>query len=388
MSKRLVVCCDGTWNTPDQLSGGRPAPTNVAKVALAVAPTDSAGRVQRLHYQRGVGTAKGERIRGGAFGFGLSRDVCDTYRFLVRNFEPGDELFFFGFSRGAYTARSTVGLVRNAGILRREHVERVDEAYALYRSKNNRTHPKTVESELFRRTYSHETRIRFLGVWDTVGSLGIPFSGSRVVNLINRRWQFHDTVLSSTVDAAFHALAIDEKRGPFRPALWQEARGTSGQRREQVWFTGAHCDVGGGTRDPALSEIALLWMVDRARSCGLAFSADAFAPLTPGSEAQRHSGKVVAPDARGPIHESRKGPYRLLQSFIRPLGVTDAEHEYAASSAVERHKETAGYRPQNLVTYLGNARHRIMPVTSELPDRVVHHSGPHEGVARSGSAAG
>jgi uncharacterized protein (DUF2235 family) len=169
----------------------------------------------------GVGTTRGERIRGGAFGFGLSRDIRDTYRFLVQNFEPGDELFFFGFSRGAFTARSTVGLIRNSGILGREHADRVDEAYALYRSRSSQTHPRSVEA-LFRRSYSHETRIRFIGVWDTVGALGVPLSGLRLLNLINRRWQFHHTDLSTTVDGAFQALAIDEKRGPFQPTIWAQ----------------------------------------------------------------------------------------------------------------------------------------------------------------------
>ena len=114
MPKRLVVCCDGTWNTPDQLRDGRRAPTNVTKVALNVAPKDFSGQDQRTFYHRGVGTNRRERIRGGAFGFGLSRDVRGTYRFLVQAFEPGDELFFFGFSRGTFTARSTVGFVRTA----------------------------------------------------------------------------------------------------------------------------------------------------------------------------------------------------------------------------------------------------------------------------------
>ena len=120
----------------------------------------------------------GERIRGGAFGFGLSRDVCDTYRFLVQNYEPGDELFFFGFSRGAFTARSTVGLVRNAGILRPEHVDRVSEAYALYRSRTNTKTPRGREATLFRRSYSYEPRIRFVGVWDTVGASESRLMGS------------------------------------------------------------------------------------------------------------------------------------------------------------------------------------------------------------------
>ncbi len=108
MSKLLVLCCDGTWNIPDQRS-----PTNITKIALAIAPKDKNGREQRTFYGLGVGAHRWQRIRGGAFGVGLSRDVRDAYRFLVENFEPGDELFFFGFSRGAFTARSTAGFVRN-----------------------------------------------------------------------------------------------------------------------------------------------------------------------------------------------------------------------------------------------------------------------------------
>ena len=157
--------------------------------------------------------------------FGLSRDVCDTYRFLVQNYEPGDELFFFGFSRGAFTARSTVGLVRNAGILRQEHVDRVSEAYALYRSRTKTNTPRGREATLFRRSYSYEPRIRFIGVWDTVGALGIPLDGFRLISLLNKRWEFHNTELSTSVDAAYQALAIDEKRGPFKPALWKTQEG-------------------------------------------------------------------------------------------------------------------------------------------------------------------
>src|SRR3954470_17593333 len=131
MSKRLVICCDGTWNTPDQERNGQACPTNVTKFALAVADTADDGKEQRVFYHRGVGTSRSERIRGGAFGFGLSRNVKDAYRFIVDNYEPGDELYLFGFSRGAFTARSTAGFVRNAGILRRECADLVDDAYAL-----------------------------------------------------------------------------------------------------------------------------------------------------------------------------------------------------------------------------------------------------------------
>jgi uncharacterized protein (DUF2235 family) len=363
MSKRIVVCCDGTWNTPDQLRGGQPVPTNVSKVALAVAPKDPTDREQRMFYHRGVGTNRWEHIRGGGFGFGLSRDVRDTYRFLVQNFEPGDKLFFFGFSRGAFTARSTVGFIRNCGILRREHADRVDEAYALYRSRKSRTHPGSIEAQLFRRSYSYETRIHFIGVWDTVGALGIPLSGLRLINVLNRRWQFHDTDLSAIVDEAFQALAIDEKRGPFQPAIWTPpAANADHQRLEQVWFAGVHSDVGGGYPDPALAEIALLWMVDRARDCGLVFESDAFTPLPPGGdEVLRHTYRYVAPNVLEQLHESRKGFYRLSRPFIRRLGATDEDHEYVASTAVERQQRMQAYASPGLVSYL-RGPHQIMKV--------------------------
>src|SRR3954453_2699431 len=117
MPKRLVICCDGTWNTEDQEGAGR-SPTNVTRLFKDIAKQDDQGVEQKPFYHPGVGTKRGERLRGGAFGFGLSKDVKDSYKFIVENFEPGDELFFFGFSRGAFTARSTAGLVRNSGVLR------------------------------------------------------------------------------------------------------------------------------------------------------------------------------------------------------------------------------------------------------------------------------
>lgn len=346
MSKRLVLCCDGTWNTPDQVSKGRPCPTNVTKLALAVADTAEDGTKQCLFYHRGVGTSRWDRLIGGAFGFGLSRNVKDTYRFIVETFEPGDELFFFGFSRGAFTARSTAGLVRNAGILRREHADRLEEAYALYRDRL--AHPRGTESQLFRRSYSYETPIHFIGVWDTVGALGIPLSGLRLINAFNRRWQFHDVDLSTTVRAAFQALAIDEKRGPFKPAIWRQQDNAGDQRLEQVWFSGVHCDVGGGYQDASLADVALLWLAARARTCGLSLRPNGF-PVPP---AATTFDVVVDPDPMGRLHESRKAFYRLLPPFVRPIGETDPVHEYAASTAILRTTEDSGYRPPGLISYL------------------------------------
>ena len=293
--KRLIVCCDGTWNRADQTS-----PTNVVKLKAAVAERDADGVVQRVHYEPGVGTRPRERFVGGGLGVGLSQNVRSCYRFLVDSYEPGDELYFFGFSRGAFTARSTAGFVRNAGILRREERGRVDEAYALYRSRDDARKPSGATAERFRADYSHpDTPIHFIGVWDTVGSLGIPIP--LLPSFITRRWTFHDTELSRSVRNAYHALAIDEQRGPFKPTLWTQHPEAHDQVLQQRWFAGVHCDVGGGYPETALSEIPLQWIADSARDCGLALDLE------------------VAGDPLGPLHDSCTGFYRRLPRHVRQL---------------------------------------------------------------------
>src|SRR5512144_414625 len=165
MPKRLVVAFDGTWSTADQrMIDGRPSPTNVTRVAEAIADKDNNGNAQIPYYGPGVGSIPGERLRGGIFGWGLSREIKRAYQFLVETYEPGDELYFFGYSRGAYMARSTVGFVRNSGILRPRHISGLDEAYDLYRNRDDKTRPTAVASQLFRRSYSYpeSTRVRFM----------------------------------------------------------------------------------------------------------------------------------------------------------------------------------------------------------------------------------
>jgi uncharacterized protein (DUF2235 family) len=349
MGKRLVVCCDGTWNRPDQLFNGVAAPTNVSKLALAVARQDDEGTDQRVFYQPGVGTRRWERLRGGAFGVGLSRNVRECYRFLVECYEPGDELYFFGFSRGAFTARSTVGMVRNSGILRSQHLDRVNDAYRLYRSKEDPTRPDGLEAQMFRRMFAHpETTIRFVGVWDTVGALGIPIDGIRLP-LIAKRWSFHDTRLSRYVQFAYQALAIDEHRGPFEPTLWERHEEAEGQTLQQVWFAGVHSDVGGGYSEPALAEIPLLWMRDRAAATGLAFVQDRLMAAGDGLDAkQRHLGIQVAPDALGTAHDSLTGLYRLFRRCRRPI---QGDGVSVANTAVLR-RDQSDYDPPTLAEYL------------------------------------
>ena len=328
--KRLVVCCDGTWNRPDQVDRGKVRPSNVAKMALAVAPRDPAGITQLVYYHTGVGTGRRDRIRGGAFGWGLSKNIKDAYLYLVANYEPGDELFLFGFSRGAYTVRSLAGLVRNCGLLLREHAGRLDQGYALYRRRDKDSHPTSIESQLFRKSYSNEVRITCIGVWDTVGALGIP------VRPVSRWYRFHDVKLSSYVDNAFQALAIDERRRPFKPSIWEQQEHASRQRVEQRWFPGVHTNVGGGYEDSGLSDTAFTWMKDRAAECGLAVDAG-------------YLKESIRPNVLGELRNSMTVLYRLFIPWLRPIAPRrqSPTFETVDASAYEREARLP-YRPKNL----------------------------------------
>ncbi len=342
------------------MSQGVAAPTNVAKISLALADQDDEGNPQLLHYEAGVGTRRSERLLGGVFGVGLSRNVQECYRFLVENYEPGDKLYFFGFSRGAFTARSTVGLVRNSGILRPKHRHLVKEAYALYRRPDKDSQPSGIAAELFRRSHSYsEIYVDFIGVWDTVGALGIPIDGFRPP-FLSRLWSFHDTKLSRYVLNAYHALAIDERRRPFKPTLWVQQDDSQGQTLEQVWFAGVHSDIGGGYTDVGLSEIALLWMAEKARSCGLALKPDHLVPTeTNVDTTARRQGIQVAPNYAAPLHNSRKGIYLLQSAYDRRLAGDNGagvDGGALASSAKTRYDEDERYRPPGLSDWLATGK--------------------------------
>ncbi|SDP49038.1 Uncharacterized alpha/beta hydrolase domain [Arthrobacter sp. ok909] len=383
--KRLVLCCDGTWSIPDQMDGNAPCPTNVTKFALGVANRDKNGVEQRVFYHRGIGTGRWGRIRGGAFCAGLSRDVQDVYRFIVENYQPGDELYFVGFSRGAFTARSTAGFVRKAGVLRRRFVDLIGVSYDFYRNRSDITKPSSIEAGFFRRSYSHdEAPIHCIAVWDTVGALGIPLNGMRWVNLFNRRYQFHDTELSSKVKFAFHALAIDEKRGPFTPTLWTQQPNAVEQTLKQVWFAGTHSDVGGGYRNATLADVCLMWMVEQVTSAGLEFLLDAFPKTAPPNAPE----PVILADPKplGPLHESRTWPWwRLLPASPRTLGEKDPGHEAVAKAAIDRlnwdpkqldgsEKLDKKYEPGNQRKYLASKHSVIETVCG--PPQVGPPAGP------------
>ena len=256
------------------------------------APAAPDGTAQVVFYDSGVGTEGGwtSRIWGGAFGKGINKDIEDAYRFLMLNYEPGDDIFLFGFSRGAFTARSTAGLLRNSGLLRKPHAARFKDALDLYRRPD--AHPDSDEAQRFRQAYAQEVEIAFIGVWDTVGALGVP--GFRGLRFRKKLYAFHDVELSGRVRRGYQALALDERRKPFAPSIW-EAKPKDGQVVEQVWFAGVHSAVGGGNRDTGLSGVAFLWMKEKAESGGLAFDDEAVQAF-------------VRPDPLGSLHDN--GPWR------------------------------------------------------------------------------
>ena len=351
-TKKIVIFCDGTWNSADQSKDGDPCPTNVVKLALRVG-RHGEDKHQVVYYGQGVGTGGSiDKLTGGAFGDGLDDNLHAAYRFLVLNYEPGDDIYLFGFSRGAYTARSLVGMIRKCGILGLKFAGKYHSALTLYCDPQ---HPNDAGPQNFRKSFcvcgNDEIPIRFLGVWDTVGALGIPVRGLR--SLTAHKYKFHDVQLSGSVQCAYQALAIDERRAPFEAARWAYEP-KANQKVVQTWFVGAHSDVGGGypVAESGLSDIALGWMQEKAFQSGLHFdpSVEAAFPLSPNPLAD--------------IHDSKTGLYNLTPGIDRVIGMaakkdqqpddntsdidaTQSVHE----SATQRWDSDKDYRPKNLRNY-------------------------------------
>lgn len=352
--KRLIVCSDGTWNVRDQQdkTTGKRRPTNVTKVARAVLPRSTKGVEQVVFYDEGIGTSGGfEKLTGGAFGVGIDKNICDLYRNIVYNYADGDEIFLFGFSRGAFTVRSLAGFMQLVGLVDKDADYWVPEVFACYHRGERPGAPKW--DELFRRIGTDRRPcppITFVGVWDTVGALGPPGFLGQIFG--RRKYAFHEVGLTPSIEHAYHALAIDERRKPFSPSVFKRPPDWQGTL-EQAWFPGAHADIGGGETPDGLANEALHWMVEKAEQHGLevdnaylAHFRDCF---------------------NGTFHESMSGAYRVLGEYRRPIG-TEGNDERLHRAAVDRHLLLAcNYRPPNLMAYF--AQHQGAPAyqTTRVP---------------------
>lgn len=294
--------------------------------------TDTSGIKQDKWYEDGLGTKWYNKFRGGAFGVGLSEKIQEGYKYLLNAFDEGDQIFIFGFSRGAYSARSLVGLIRNAGLLKQQHIGLISEAYSLYRTRDDGADSEN--AKFFRKQYSREVTIHFLGIWDTVGALGIPIESFEWFN--KSYYQFHDTELSGIVKNAFHAIAIDEHRKNYHCTLW-DPKEKPNQQMEQIWFSGAHSDIGGGYADNSLSDISLRWMMEKAQNCGLALDQNKIPDLP--------QGIPLITDSYGRF---LRGMYSIIeQRYFRTIGATTYGQESIDNTVMERTTRDLNYRPRN-----------------------------------------
>jgi len=337
--KRLIVCCDGTWNNPQEEENGIVAPTNVVKLYNALADEDLSGVKQLRYYHPGLGGEDSgivDEILGGALGIGIGRHISSAYHWLGNNYEEGDEIYLYGFSRGAFTVRSLGGML-GKGLLDLRDVasdnswKRVKKVYEKgYRKSSSIT--KWAEDDWRFFNNREKMPIHFIGVWDTVGALGIP-DDLEILNIFDnkKKWQFHDTKLGDNVTSARHAMAMDEIRSMFSVTRWTNASECNDAL--EVWFPGAHSDVGGGYAHTDLSNGALKWMIDESRAKGLFF--------------REETDELILDNSLGVMHNSYKGIFSKLRSRPRNLPEVSRinQDKFHSSVFIRQEKSPLEYPP-------------------------------------------
>lgn len=368
-AKLLALFFDGTWNdTGDN--------TNVWRLKTLCADTDAGGREQLTYYDRGV-----NGLWGGSFGKGLIDNVLQSYEWLVEHYNNGDDIFIFGFSRGAYTARSLAGFVAKQGLLRRGSPLGVGQIYERYKRPNigtiyqlqdqiNRAEPASVTLEdRWTLKYSQQVVIKMVGVWDTVGALGVP--AFHIPGVSSSTLGFLHTGLRQSIQNAYHAVAIDEHRGKFAPTLWTKLSTTVSNPRpiqevEQRWFVGAHANVGGGYRSDPLSQPSLRWMMSKAKSLGLCFMEDSVVDSMDNAKIADSYG-----DFLHGIYRRFKAPYyRIINTAPMPTGKPNETelpiNETIDVSVFNRWREDASYRPPNLLSWVSERNANINLLTTSV----------------------
>lgn len=369
--RRLAVFLDGTWNDPGDN-------TNVWRLRSMLSRTDDHGVEQLPYYDMGVGTKWYNKLRGGATGAGLSKNIREAYQWLVENYDDGDEIYVFGFSRGAFTARSLAGMISKCGLLLPGSPMPVSQVYERYWRKDARAIyrlPKSVDGDSdlpledkWIVTYSQRVRIKFIGVWDTVGALGVNVIPTR--SEARGEFERHFVRLSRSYDNAYQAMALDEHRKAYPVSRWYRFIPQAAPDKphnappdvEQRWFIGAHSNVGGGYRDDSLSQIPLAWLQKKAHAVGLQF---------------RYTLKLTGHEYSGKPTDSyskfMKGLYKAIKfgrRFYRDVGLDKIEvnkgwivpqYETIDASVFKKWADDDDYRPKNIVDWAD--RLNVDPVT-------------------------
>ncbi len=335
MSKRIIFCADGTWDSPA-------SHTNVYKLYKSM----TVGAGQMPFYDDGVGASENPIIKlvGGAFGAGLWSKIKEGYTKIAQVYEAGDQVYLFGFSRGAYTARSLAGMIAISGLPTQDFTDGlVDTAFRAYREKDNRAAllAQLKDSNMF------DANLTMVGVWDTVGALGIPSVFGAVDPIL---YGFLDTSLHPDVLNAYQAAGIDEKRAQFPPTLW-DTNTQPGQTLEQVWFCGVHSDVGGGepidgSEKTALSDITLGWMMNKASALGIDFD-DAVL--------KQYTMPLAAEYALDKLHTS----WTVINGFPKERSISQTA--VIGNSVSFRWSQDSTYRPKNLESKAGVLSTQYVP---------------------------
>lgn len=368
MSKKIILLSDGTGNSSAKLHR-----TNVWRIFQAIDQSDSD---QIAMYDDGVGTARARilAILGGAFGWGLKSNILDLYKFVCRNYEAGDEIYAFGFSRGAFTIRTLIGFICHAGVIGYHSQEELDkhakQAYRNYRRScfkptQHGAHflspvtwmqgiAKLFEKPITPHVTAADVKIRFLGLWDTVGAYGMPLKELKpAVSFIFWPIYWKNRRLPYQVDKACHALSLDDQRTTFHPILWEEDALQDQQRIEQVWFSGVHANLGGGYPEDRLSFVSLNWIRAKAVSAGLRLLPDA-------------EDTQITQSPFGRLYDSRKGVQMLYR--YAPRKVCAAANAGAGSSPVIHH---------SVIARLARGTDEYAPHALEFTFKVLAPSGQH-----------
>ena len=369
--KRLAVFLDGTWNVVTDN-------TNVWRLKSLVSPTDDHGMAQSVYYDIGLGTRFGEKIRGGAFGYGIDDAVTNAYQWLIENFDGEDEIFIFGFSRGAFAARSLAGLISRCGLLKLGAPLSIHQLWDRYKKGNDVAtihglhHPSSAyqftSEDRWLLRYSSEVPVKFVGVWDTVGALG-NFS-DHLALFTGGNQKFLDTNLRVSEKYVFHAMAIDEHRHAFSPTLFTKyapkdsMEAPAAERpvadTEQRWFIGAHSNVGGGLENDLLAQMPLKWLMEKVQTRGLHFresieiDPNAYLSKIDNSFAEFAYGLYRIMKLDKPYYrEIGRGPEE------RPHSVVHIINETIDVSVFNRWHADPTYRPQNIVDWAATRNAKI-----------------------------
>lgn len=352
--KRLIISCDGTGK-----SGGVGKSSNVWLLHNLISPADDEGIEQVKYYDAGIGSSgvNSWKTFAGLFGWGLNANLREALLFLAQHYQDGDEIYLFGYSRGAYTVRALASIIKASGILPRSifATKSASDRDGLAKAcvKNYRRLPGSVkrlsspalrEHLMWPEECGHTVdKVKFIGVFDTVDSVGMPFRSIRKLiawpyeKLTGKRlWSFHDRY-ATTADVCRQALALDEQRTAFTPNVWEENDDENQADILQVWFAGVHGNVGGGLGKDEVAKVPLTWLAKQAQRQGLALNH---------AELAKYERQA---DPMGALADSREGLLGRIQSYSRrDVSASSRLHE----SVVQRAASGYGlYAPKVLIDH-------------------------------------